>query len=152
MSKTSVDGSGILKWYDHVTGIFNEIFDSRLLTVSLLALEGYCVLFTQRKFTMRWMIFVLFGMILLTFVTLSARTPGRARVHLSKGMMILWFALHGMMVVSGLFYQDWLPESVPLLTCYPVIFTVFASRNDEDTFRAVLRACLFAVLPFQLPS
>ena len=26
MSKTSVDGSGILKWYDHVTGIFNEIF------------------------------------------------------------------------------------------------------------------------------
>ena len=72
MSKTSVDGSGILKWYDHVTGIFNEIFDSRLLTVSLLALEGYCVLFTQRKFTMRWMIFVLFGMILLTFVTLSA--------------------------------------------------------------------------------
>ena len=54
MSKTSVDGSGILKWYDHVTGIFNEIFDSRLLTVSLLALEGYCVLFTQRKFTMRW--------------------------------------------------------------------------------------------------
>lgn len=148
MSKTSVDGSGILKWYDHVTGIFNEIFDSRLLTVSLLALEGYCVLFTQRKFTMRWMIFVLFGMILLTFVTLSARTPGRARVHLSKGMMILWFALHGMMVVSGLFYQDWLPESVPLLTCYPVMFTVFASRNDEDTFRAILRACVFAVLPF----
>ncbi|MBQ9009008.1 MAG: O-antigen ligase family protein [Clostridia bacterium] len=148
MSNTSVDGSGILKWYDHVTGIFNEIFDSRLLTVALVALEGYCVLFTQRKFPMRWMIFVLFGMILLTFVTLSARTPGRKRVHLSKGMMALWFALHGMMVISGLFYQDWLPESVPLLTCYPVMFTVFASRNDDDTFRAILRACVFAVLPF----
>ncbi|MBQ8093742.1 MAG: O-antigen ligase family protein [Clostridia bacterium] len=152
MSKKSVDGSGILRWYDHLTGIFNEIFDSRLLTVALLALEGYCVLFTQQKFPMRWMIFVLFGMILLTFVTLSARTPGRARVHLSKGMMALWFALHGMMVVSGLFYQDWLPESVPLLICYPVIFTVFASRNDEDTFRAILRACLFAVAPFLLIS
>ena len=148
MSKTSVDGSGILKWYDHVTGIFNEIFDSRLLTVSLTALVGYCVLFTQRKFPMRWMIFVLFGMILLLFVTLSARTPGRVKVHLSKGMMGLWFVLHGVMVISGLFYQDWLPESVSLLVCYPVIFTVFASRNDDDTFRAILRACLFAVMPF----
>ncbi|MBQ7486253.1 MAG: O-antigen ligase family protein [Clostridia bacterium] len=148
MSKKPVDGSGILKWYDQMTGIFNEIFDSRLLTVALLALEGYCVLFTQRKFPMRWMIFVLFGMILLLFVTLSARTPGRAKVHLSKGMMGLWFALHGVMVISGLFYQDWLPESVSLLVCYPVIFTVFASRNDDETFRAILRACLFSVMPF----
>ena len=56
----------------------------------------------------------LFGMILLAFVTLTARMPGKAKVRFHKGMAGLWFALHGMMVVSGLFYQDWLPESVPL--------------------------------------
>ena len=140
MAKRSVDGTGLLSLYDRVTGIFNEIFDERLLTVALFALEAYCVLFTQRKFPMRWMIFVLFGMILLVFVTLCARRPGMKRVQLHKGMMALWFSLHGMMVLSGLFYQDWLPEGVSLLVCYPFIFTVFASRPDESTFRAILRA------------
>jgi len=65
MRKQGFDGTKVLNLYDKVTGIFNEIFDSRLLTASLFALIGYCVLFTQRKFPMRWMIFVLFGMILL---------------------------------------------------------------------------------------
>ena len=143
-----VDGTGLLEMYDRVTGIFNEIFDSRLLTVALFALLGYCTLFTQRKFPMRWMIFVLFGMILLAFVTLTARTPDRARVRFHPGLVTLWFALHAMMVVSGLFYQDWLPESVPLLIVYPVVFSVFASREDEDTFHAILRGAVLAVLPF----
>ena len=53
-----------------------------------------------------------------------------------------------MMVVSGLFYQDWLPESVPLLICYPIVFSVFASREDDSTFRSILRGAMFAVLPF----
>ena len=148
MRKQGIDGTKVLNLYDRVTGIFNEIFDSRLLTVSLFALIGYCVLFTQRKFPMRWMIFVLFGMILLAFVTLTARSGVKARVHFHKGMTGLWFALHGMMVVSGLFYQDWLSESVPLLICYPVVFSVLASRDDENTFRSILRGCVFAVLPF----
>ena len=148
MRKQGIDGTGMLNLYDRVTGIFNEIFDSRLLTASLFALIGYCVLFTQHKFPMRWMIFVLFGMILLSFVTLTARSGVKARVHFHKGMVILWFALHGMMVISGLFYQDWLSESVPLLICYPVVFSVLASREDESTFRSILRGCVFAVLPF----
>ena len=152
MAKRSVDGTGLLSLYDRVTGIFNEIFDERLLTVALFALEAYCVLFTQRKFPMRWMIFVLFGMILLVFVTLCARRPGMKRVQLHKGMMALWFSLHGMMVLSGLFYQDWLPEGVSLLVCYPFIFTVFASRPDESTFRAILRAVVLSNLPFMALS
>ena len=149
MRKQGIDGTGMLNLYDRVTGIFNEIFDSRLLTVAIFALIGYCSLFTQRKFPMRWMIFVLFGMILLAFVTLTARTPGqKTRVRFHKGMAGLWFALHGMMVVSGLFYQDWLPESVSLLICYPSVFSVFASRDDNSTFRSILRGAVFAVLPF----
>ena len=152
MRKQGFDGTKVLNLYDKVTGIFNEIFDSRLLTASLFALIGYCVLFTQRKFPMRWMIFVLFGMILLAFVTLTARSGVKARVHFHKGMASLWFALHGMMVVSGLFYQDWLSESVPLLLCYPVVFSVLASRDDESTFRAILRGAVFAVLPFLAAS
>jgi len=152
MRKNGIDGTKLLGLYDRVTGIFNEIFDSRLLTVSLFALIGYCVLFTQRKFPMRWMVFVLFGMILLAFVTLTARTGVKARVHFHKGMAGLWFALHGMMVVSGLFYQDWLPESVPLLICYPVVFSVLSARDDEDTFHAILRGAVFAVLPFVAAS
>ena len=152
MRKQGFDGTKLLNLYDKVTGIFNEIFDSRLLTVSLFALVGYCVLFTQRKFPMRWMIFVLFGMILLAFVTLTARSGVKARVHFHKGMVGLWFALHGMMVVSGLFYQDWLSESVPLLLCYPVVFSVLASRDDESTFRSILRGVVFAVLPFLVVS
>ena len=152
MRKQGFDGTKVLNLYDKVTGIFNEIFDSRLLTASLFALIGYCVLFTQRKFPMRWMIFVLFGMILMAFVTLTARSGVKARVHFHKGMAGLWFALHGMMVVSGLFYQDWLSESVPLLLCYPVVFSVLASRDDESTFRSILRGCVFAVLPFLVVS
>ena len=152
MRKQGFDGTKVLNLYDRVTGIFNEIFDSRLLTASLFALIGYCVLFTQRKFPMRWMIFVLFGMILLAFVTLTARSGVKARVHFHKGMAGLWFALHGMMVVSGLFYQDWLSESVPLLLCYPVVFSVLASRDDESTFRSILRGVVFAVMPFLVVS
>ncbi len=152
MRKQGFDGTKVLNLYDRVTGIFNEIFDSRLLTASLFALIGYCVLFTQRKFPMRWMIFVLFGMILLAFVTLTARSDVKARVRFHKGMAGLWFALHGMMVVSGLFYQDWLSESVPLLLCYPVVFSVLSSRDDESTFRSILKGAVFAVLPFVLWS
>ena len=152
MQRHGIDSTGVLKAYDKVTGIFNEIFDSRLLTAAFFALIGYCTLFMQRKFPMRWMIFVLFGMILLAFVTLTARSGVKARVHFHKGMAGLWFALHGMMVVSGLFYQDWLSESVPLLLCYPVVFSVLASRDDESTFRSILRGCVFAVLPFLVVS
>ena len=152
MRKQGIDGTKVLNLYDRVTGVFNEIFDARLLTVSFFALLGYCALFTQRKFPMRWMIFVLFGMILLGFVTLTARMPGKARVRFHHGMAGLWLALHGMMVVSGLFYQDWLSESVPLLICYPVVFSVLSSRDDESTFRSVLRGALFATLPFMLWS
>ena len=152
MRKQGIDGTKVLNLYDKVTGVFNEIFDARLLTVSFFALLGYCALFTQRKFPMRWMIFVLFGMILLAFVTLTARTPGKARVRFHHGMAGLWMALHGMMVVSGLFYQGWLSESVPLLICYPVVFSVLCSRDDESTFRAILRGALFATLPFMIWS
>ena len=148
MRKQGIDGTKVLNLYDKVTGIFNEIFDSRLLTASLFALIGYCVLFTQRKFPMRWMIFVLFGMILMAFVTLTARSGVKARVRFHRGMAGLWFALHGMMVISGLFYQDWLSESVPLLLCYPVVFSVLSSRDDKSTFRSILRAVVFSVLPF----
>ena len=147
-TRRGIDGTRVLEGYDRVTGIFNEIFDSRLLTAALFALLGYCTLFTQRKFPMRWMVFVLFGMILLAFVTLTARSDQRARVRFHRGMAALWIALHGMMVVSGLFYEDWLPESVPLLLAYPVVFSVLSSREDESTFRAILRGAVFAVLPF----
>ena len=152
MRKQGIDGTKVLNLYDRVTGVFNEIFDARLLTVSFFALLGYCALFTQRKFPMRWMVFVLFGMILLGFVTLTAREPGKARVRFHHGMAGLWLALHGMMVVSGLFHQDWLPESLPLLVCYPVVFSVLSSRDDESTFRSVLRGALFATLPFMVWS
>ena len=54
MRKQGIDGTGMLNLYDRVTGIFNEIFDSRLLTAAIFALIGYCSLFTQRKFPMRW--------------------------------------------------------------------------------------------------
>ncbi|MDO5299922.1 MAG: O-antigen ligase family protein [Clostridia bacterium] len=152
MRKQGIDGTKVLNLYDRVTGIFNEIFDARLLTAAFFALIGYCVLFTQRKFPMRWMIFVLFGMILLAFVTLTARTGVKARVRFHKGMVALWFALHGMMVVSGLFYEDWLSESVPLLIAYPVVFSVLSSRDDESTFRSILRGAVLSVLPFLLWS
>ncbi len=148
MLKKGLDSTVVLKAYDKVTGIFNEIFDSRLLTAAFFALIGYCTLFMQRKFPMRWMVFVLFGMILLGFVTLTARSGAKNGVRFHGGMAGLWIAVHGMMVVSGLFYQDWLSESVPLLLIYPVVFTVLASRDDESTFRSILRGAVFAVLPF----
>ncbi len=152
MRRNGIDSTGVLKVYDKVTGIFNEIFDSRLLTAAFFALIGYCTLFMQRKFPMRWMIFVLFGMILLGFVTLTARSGAKEGVRLRGSMVGLWLATHGMMVVSGLFYQDWLSESVPLLLVYPVVFVVLASRDDESTFRSILRGAVFAVLPFLLWS
>ncbi|MBR5289026.1 MAG: O-antigen ligase family protein [Clostridia bacterium] len=152
MRRNGIDSTGVLKVYDKVTGIFNEIFDSRLLTAAFFALIGYCTLFMQRKFPMRWMIFVLFGMILLGFVTMTARSGAKEGVRFHGGMAGLWMAAHGMMVVSGLFYQDWLSESVPLLIAYPIVFTVLASRDDESTFRSILRGTVFAVLPFVLWS
>ena len=148
--KKTVDGSGLLGIYDRMTGIFNDIFDARLLTLALAALEGYCCLFTQRKFPMRWMVFILFGMVLLMFVTLCARMPGRRHAKFRRSMVVLWFALHGMMVISGLFFEDWLSESVPLLICYPIVFSVFSSRDDNDTFRCVLRGALAGTMPFLL--
>ena len=148
MKRQSIDGSGLLGLYDRMTGIFNEIFDARLLTLALAALEGYCCLFTQRKFPMRWMVFVLFGMVLLMFVTLTARIPGRKPTRFRRSMAVLWFALHGMMVVSGLFFEDWLSESVPLLICYPIVFSVLCSREDDDTLRCVLRGALLGTMPF----
>lgn len=42
MRKQGIDGTGMLNLYDRVTGIFNEIFDSRLLTAAIFALIGYC--------------------------------------------------------------------------------------------------------------
>ena len=152
MRKQGFDSTVVLKAYDKVTGIFNEIFDSRLLTAAFFALIGYCTLFMQRKFPMRWMIFVLFGMILLGFVTLTARSGAKEGVGFHKGMAGLWIAQHAMMVVSGLFYQDWLPESLPLLIAYPIVFAVLASRDDESTFRSILRGAVFAVLPFLIWS
>ena len=59
MRKRGIDGTKLLSLYDGATGVFNEIFDARLLTPAFFALIGYCTLFTQRKFPMRWM--VLFG-------------------------------------------------------------------------------------------
>ncbi|MCR4708552.1 MAG: hypothetical protein K5746_11505 [Clostridiales bacterium] len=150
MSRQSMDGSKLLSAYDRATGIFNEIFDARLLTPALGALLFYCCLFTQRKFPMRWMLFVLFGMVLLVFATLTARVPGKARTRFRLSMAGLWFALHGMMVISGFFHEDWLPESVPLLICYPVMFSVFSSRDDDDTFRCILKGALVGTLPFLL--
>ena len=148
MKHRSMDGSGLLSAYDRMTGIFNDIFDARLLTPALGALLFYCCLFTQRKFPMRWMLFVLFGMVLLVFATLMARIPGRQRTRFRLSMALLWFALHIMMVISGLFHEDWLPESVPLLICYPVMFSVFSSRDDDDTFRCILKGALIGTMPF----
>ncbi len=150
MKKSFVDGSRLLKAYDYITGEFNDIFDAKLLTVALTALIGFCCLFTQRKFPLRWMYFILFGMVLLVFVTLTARVSGQERTHYSKVMCVLWFGLHGMMIVSGLFYEDWLSESVPLLICYPIVFSVFSSRDDDDTFRCILRGVLCGTMPFLL--
>ena len=148
MKRQGMDGSPLLSAYDRATGIFNEIFDARLLTPALGALLFYCCLFTQRKFPMRWMVFVLFGMVLLVFSTLTARIPGRVRTRFHWHMVSLWFALHIMMVISGLFHEDWLPESVPLLICYPIMFSVFSSRDDDDTFRCILRGAMTGTFPF----
>lgn len=52
------------------------------------------------------------------------------------------------MVVSGLFYQDCCRRACRFLICYPIVFSVFASRDDNSTFRSILRGAVFAVLPF----
>ena len=52
------------------------------------------------------------------------------------------------MVVSGLFFEDWLPEALALLIAYPFVFSVFTSREDRGTFRSILMGCVFSVLPF----
>lgn len=149
MRKQGIDGTGMLNLYDRVTGIFNEIFDARLLTVALFALEGYCCPLHPAQVSN-----ALDGLCALwhdsAFVchadgAHAGQTRARALSPRHGGAVV---ALHGMMVISGLFYQDWLPESVPLLICYPVVFSVFASRDDESTFRSILRGAVFAVLPF----
>lgn len=73
--KDGVDSSGLLRLYDRCVGVFAELFDTRLLTPMVTALLFYTVLFTQRKFPMRWMYFVLFGMVLVLIVSFTARTP-----------------------------------------------------------------------------
>lgn len=148
MKKKGLDLSALLQIFDKAAGVFTQLFDERLLTIALTALMGYTVLFTQRKFPMRWMFFVLFGMILVLIVTFTARRPELQRVRWNKAMTILWFALHGMMLVSGFFYEDWLPESLALLVAYPFMFSVFSAREDDSTFSSMLKACVFAVVPF----
>lgn len=152
MKKNGVDSSPLLRIFDKVAGVFTELFDERLLTVSITALLFYTVLFTQRKFPMRWMVFVLFGMILVLIVTFTARRPDLRRVHWNRTMTVLWFCLHGMMLFSGFFFEDWLPESLVLLVAFPFMFSVFSAREDEPTFSAMLRACVIAVAPFLLWS
>ena len=148
MKKKGLDLSALLQIFDKAAGVFTQLFDERLLTAALTALMGYTVLFTQRKFPMRWMFFVLFGMILVLIVTFTARRPDLRRVRWNRTMTILWFALHGMMLISGFFYEDWLPESLVLLVAYPFMFSVFSAREDDSTFSSMLKACVFAVTPF----
>lgn len=148
MKKRGLDFSRLLAFYDKVTGIFVDLFDTRLLTVTVTALMFYTVLFTQRKFPMRWMVFILFGMILVFIVSLTARTRSLLRVRWHKGMTALWFALHCWMLLSGVFHQDWLPEALALLLAYPFLFSVFTAREDDSTFNAVLRGCVWAIAPF----
>lgn len=148
MKKKGLDFSPLLELFDKVAGVFSQLFDERLLTAALTALMFYTVLFTQRKFPMRWMLFVLFGMILVLIVTFTARTQDLRRVRWNRPMTALWFALHGMMLVSGFFFEDWLPESLVLLVAYPFMFSVFSAREDETTFSSMLKSCVFAPLPF----
>ena len=89
MRRKGIDGTKLLSLYDGVTGVFNEIFDARLLTPAFFALIGYCTLFTQRKFPMRWMIFVLFGMILLGFVTMTARSGAKKGVRFRQSRVVV---------------------------------------------------------------
>lgn len=148
MKRKGLDFSPLLQIFDKVAGVFTELFDERLLTPALTALLFYTVLFTQRKFPLRWMFFVLFGMILVLIVTFTARRPALKRVRWNKTMTALWFCLHGCMFISGLFYEDWLPESLTLLVAYPFMFSVFSAREDDSTFSSMLRACVLAVTPF----
>lgn len=148
MKKGGLDFSCLTRLYDRAVGVFAELFDTRLLTPMTTALMFYTVLFTQRKFPLRWMFFVLFGMVLVLIVSFTARTPGLQRVRWHRGMTALFFLQHGWMALSGLFFEDWLPEAVALLVAYPFVFSVFSAREDRSTFRAILRACVFAVLPF----
>lgn len=145
--------SGILRVFDRLVGVFVQLFDPKLLTLAIAILMGYCTLFTQRKFPGRWMLFVFYGMLLLMLVTLTARTPDlRSRLRWRPDMTVLWFALHGMMLVSGLFNEDWLPEAVSLLVAYPFVFAVFSAREDHDTFQAITRGAVFAITPFLIWS
>ena len=148
MKKSGLDSSSLLRVFDKAAGVFSQLFDERLLTAALSALMGYTVLFTQRKFPMRWMFFVLFGMILVLIVTFTARRPDLRRVRWNRPMTALWFALHGFMLLSGFFYEDWLPESLALLVAYPFMFSVFSARPDDATFSSMLKACVIAVAPF----
>ncbi|MDR3051355.1 MAG: O-antigen ligase family protein [Oscillospiraceae bacterium] len=138
-----------LRLFDACSGVFVELFDPRLLTVSIAALMAYCTLFTQRKFPGRWMEYIALGMALVAIVAMAARTPDmRRRVRWYSAMPALWFTLHGWMLLSGFFYEDWLPESLALLVAFPFLFAVFTARDDRHTLYAVARGAVFGILPF----
>lgn len=150
---TQVNPGFYLKLFDKLSGVFTDLFDPRLLTLSVALLVGYATLFTQRKFPGRWMEFIFIGMLLLVVVTVTARAPDlRRNVRWRRDMVLLWFALHGLMLVSGFVNEDWLPEAVSLLVAYPFVFAVFSARDDEATFSSVLHGPLLAIFPFYVWS
>ncbi len=149
----SVNPSKLLHLFDKCTGIFVELFDSKLLLPAMTALIFYTVLFAQRKFPGRWMEFTALGMVLVGIVALAARMPGvPVRLRWHPLMAGLWFALHGWMLLAGCFNPDWLPDATALLLAYPFLFAVISAREDGSTFRAITRGAVFAVLPFLLWS
>ncbi len=153
MTDNKTAPSRLLQWFDKASGILIEVFDPRLLTVAIASVMFYCTLFIQRKFPGRWMEFVALGMVLIAFVTMVARTPEmRQRIRWHPVMVGLWFALHGWMLLSGFFYEDWLSESLALLVAYPFMFAVFTAREDENTLYAISRGAVFGILPFLIWS
>ncbi len=147
--------SWFLRLFDKCTGILVELFDPRLLTVFVGMLVAYTVYFTHRKLPegWRWWQFDALGMVLVGLVALVARAPDfLRRFGWHRGMATLWFALHTGMFLSGFFSKDWLPDAVSLLVAYPFLFAVLCARDDTDTFHAVARGAVWAVLPFILLS
>lgn len=152
-AKDRLGPSGFLRFFDRTVGVFVQLFDPRLLTLAVALLMGYCTLFTQRKFPDRWRMYLFYEMLILMVVTLTARTPGlRGRLHWRIELPVLWFGYTLMMLVSGFFNREWLPEAVSLLVAYPFVFAVFSAREDHDTFQAIARGTVLAVLPFLLWS
>ena len=149
----NVTPSPLLRLFDKATGVLVEVFDPRLLLAATTALMAYTVYFTQHKFPGRWMEFVALGMVLVGLVAIVARTPEmRTRIHWHLPTAVLWFALHSWMLLSGLFYEDWLSESMALLIAYPFLFAIISARDDTSTLYAVTRGAVYAALPFLLWS